>query len=709
MKCKSHLPHALAKRILLFCLFLSPILGHAESDRQTTINAVLGDESWNELRPNQTISEASETERITTHLQYVIGLLKKETDQLVPEQLQNRRHCLQLLSTYIEDGRFPKNRAYPGQRRPCFIDGDRICAVGYLVAKTAGMPEAQRVNQRYQYEYVHNMKDEGLNRWAKKWGFSLRELAMIQPTYDFEYPTPKFEVDLYFDEKTNKIGLQSKDGNKITSARFDAVSPLMMSSKVAIAQVNAKFGLIDAKGEWQLNPTYDIITERGMFLGGFQTPHLMAYKDKKITLLNHLGKAINGEPLDRVSHAKDNYFVGERNGKWGVLYYDGKTIIPFHFKSIEPYLYVASFAVEGENGHGLFARWGDTLIPPVYDELKFVKKYWFATKDGESQLFDTYGKPSSLKGINECYPYARGYSDHNILCKKKGQYGVVGPNHTWLIKPEYDTIKRHGAYHAVYKGSQLGLCDKEGKLVIPTLYESIEQRGYCFMVSNQGKKGLLNREFKVVIPTEYDSLLHVGYTKEGTTNYHCFAAQSGNGWQLMDDLGTLLLEEELDDVRRLNSAYFLAKKNGDAFLGDYSQRKVQLHPTPQFGSLEQLYGEYICYEKYGKYGLLSVNGAHTNEPYTYVTTATYQEPLKNTQMINGYILAKSKNKYGVIDRHANIVVPFNYLEYRIVPTAIFNAQFIYLRTNEGWFEAYSGGLLKPVSQDEVPPRIDPVE
>jgi hypothetical protein len=70
-------------------------------------------------------------------------------------------------------------------RKPCFIDdGGNICAVGYLVEQTAGRAAAEAINARHQYDELLAMDDPTLLAWATKSGFTLTELAMIQPTYD---------------------------------------------------------------------------------------------------------------------------------------------------------------------------------------------------------------------------------------------------------------------------------------------------------------------------------------------------------------------------------------------------------------------------------------------------------------------------------------------------------------------------------------------
>jgi hypothetical protein len=149
-----------------------------------TINPVIGDAALiasGSLKPFLT-----EQERIRTHLLYAEKLLRASSN--APLSARSRRNeLLDHLHDYAVAGVFPSNRDHVG-RKPCFIDdGGNICAVGYLVEKTAGREAAESINEQHQYDELLDMHDAALNAWAASTGFSLEELAMIQPTYNWRY------------------------------------------------------------------------------------------------------------------------------------------------------------------------------------------------------------------------------------------------------------------------------------------------------------------------------------------------------------------------------------------------------------------------------------------------------------------------------------------------------------------------------------------
>lgn len=183
-------------RIGMLLLLLVAGLWHVarsiQSTDNKTINSVIGEEAFKAAFDRPPSSHDSEYTRIHTHLAYVEQLLRERG-----EDDAQRRRSLDLLREYRLLGQFPRNHGYPDQRRPCFIDREgRICAVGYLVEKTAGLELAQHINDRHQYDYLSDMDDSQLLAWAETTGLTLEELAMIQPTYGWWPPAPQTNPEI---------------------------------------------------------------------------------------------------------------------------------------------------------------------------------------------------------------------------------------------------------------------------------------------------------------------------------------------------------------------------------------------------------------------------------------------------------------------------------------------------------------------------------
>lgn len=188
------------KRFSFFvCLLYVSAASFAQS-KMREINAILHDESYIATfgaAPDETTHEQL---RIQTHLYYVENLLRNATPAgLTAIQQANRMDILDMLHEYGEAGKFPVNKDYPGERRPCFIDdAGNICAVGYLVEQTKGRELAEAINAKHQYDFLLDMNEPAIAAWAREYGLTLEECAMIQPAYG---PPPSYETS-YADIKT---------------------------------------------------------------------------------------------------------------------------------------------------------------------------------------------------------------------------------------------------------------------------------------------------------------------------------------------------------------------------------------------------------------------------------------------------------------------------------------------------------------------------
>ena len=167
--------------ILLFCFSMQA------REKKQTINPIIGDLSFIQKFGHAPDETTNEDLRIKTHLEYVENLLRqKDVSDLSPSLREKRSHVLDLLHDYLEAGIFPRNYDMSEFRKPCFIDKDnRICAVGYLVEKTAGRATAERINKTHKYDKIFEMHDAIIDEWIATSGLSKKECAMIQPTYQF--------------------------------------------------------------------------------------------------------------------------------------------------------------------------------------------------------------------------------------------------------------------------------------------------------------------------------------------------------------------------------------------------------------------------------------------------------------------------------------------------------------------------------------------
>lgn len=135
--------------------------------------------------PNEITSFDTDISRIAFHLTLVEKTLRAETPASLDETTKLRRlQLLDELKGYAERRLFPTN-LYHKERTPYFIDDFGVhCAVGYLI-KVSGHPELSKtISSEHNYDYLRDIKTEGVKEWAEYYGFELSELAWIQPGYE---------------------------------------------------------------------------------------------------------------------------------------------------------------------------------------------------------------------------------------------------------------------------------------------------------------------------------------------------------------------------------------------------------------------------------------------------------------------------------------------------------------------------------------------
>ena len=144
--------------------------------KQTDISSVLSETS---IAPG-----INHIDLIALHLELVEKTLKsRSVAHLNPQQQTNRKELLNKLNDYWNKKQFPIND-YLTYKSPVFIDRfGTHCAVGYLMQQSGYESLAREIDNKQKFAYVHQIKVEGVSEWANVQGFTIDELAWIQPGY----------------------------------------------------------------------------------------------------------------------------------------------------------------------------------------------------------------------------------------------------------------------------------------------------------------------------------------------------------------------------------------------------------------------------------------------------------------------------------------------------------------------------------------------
>lgn len=193
----------------------------------------------------------SDKQYIQTHLELVIGILKKaDITDLNDDQRSMRTHLIAVLSDYRLQGIFPLNY-YRSERIPVFIDEHNThCAVGYLIRESGYGNLALQISKTDNYVWVKDLEGEQVMEWQKLSGFTLEELKLIQGAYDSYMP---FALDA-----PNRIEIPQKP--EVIALNFDKSVPdpdkALSSGRKVWIRGEGKNGVLH--GRWEQNYSFKL-------------------------------------------------------------------------------------------------------------------------------------------------------------------------------------------------------------------------------------------------------------------------------------------------------------------------------------------------------------------------------------------------------------------------------------------------------------------
>lgn len=212
--------------------------------------------------PQNVLNESAsltETEAIQLHLQLVEQTLRqRDVSTLTKQQQNNRIAALNELNTYWKKGIFPKNE-YLSYRNPVFIDKyNTFCAVGYLVKATGNEAVSREIAATQNFAYVYEIQSEKLLTWANTYGFTLAELAWIQPGYPANMPTQPMKNGVGGTVYDMMMGTMGTDLIHVAGQFPNGVSTYIsgFSGYDWFPPVNVTGGAVYALAYWNNMPVY---------------------------------------------------------------------------------------------------------------------------------------------------------------------------------------------------------------------------------------------------------------------------------------------------------------------------------------------------------------------------------------------------------------------------------------------------------------------
>lgn len=396
--------------------------------------------------------------------------------------------------------------------------------------------------------------------------------------------------------------------------KSDTSANNMVSTTYFLLNKDNKWGVIDNNAKTIIEATYDdaiiipnnkkdifIITYDANYEDGTYKTKVLNSKGKE--LFTEYDKVVALENYDENNNLwyEDNVLVAEKDGKYGLIDFNGNKILDINFEKIYAIKGIKNTLITEKDGKkGLVNCSGQEVIENKYDEIKSLGE---DTKKYIVKLDNKYG----IESILDCkYQDIKALNNSEIFCvKEEDKYKVIDENGKVIFNEKFDNIETIKDNIIVYQYK-----DK-----------------YCaYDVKNNKKLDKTYKELKY------------------TTN-NLFIAKLDDNYGIIDIDNNIKIKENYSNINYYDELdiYELEEKDGN--LNTILNSKLEQITT---GIVNE-----VNYEK-------SYIKIWTEEGYNYCRLNGETISSKDVLTNNNLFLSKQNNKYGFVDKNGNVVIDYIY-------------------------------------------------
>lgn len=267
-------------------------------------------------------------------------------------------------------------------------------------------------------------------------------------------------------------------------------------------KVGEKYGYINSKGEYLINPQFDLAT---FFRGDLA----LVQSGKKYGYINKKGDFT-------INPIYNNATVFREDIAWVVKPNDAPTAI----NTQGEILFTLREAEEVENFSGGLARFktvdkygyinikGEVVIPPIYQAAHMFSEGLAAVKDS---LTDGYGyiDTGGKIVINYQFDDATNFRNNQaIVLLANSGYGTIDKQGKYIINPQFSLMIADEDKYIIrlQDGASYGYCDTKGKIIINPQFEDCSSFGDSKLAAAKMNKkyGYIDETGKIVINPQFD-------------------------------------------------------------------------------------------------------------------------------------------------------------------------------------------------------------
>ena len=384
-----------------------------------------------------------------------------------------------------------------------------------------------------------------------------------------------------------------------------------------------KWGVIDENGDIIIEPSYEEMmiipnNKTDIFLctydvnydtGDYSTKALNSKNQEIFTEYNKV-EAINNHDENDTLWYEDNVLKVQKDGKWGVINYDGKVLLNTEYDSIESVQGIKNaLLIEKEGKYGVADNEGKIILDPIYTGVTNLGK------DNRS-----------------------GY----IVKNDEGLYGIVDASKNVILENKYEEIEKvyGNDLYVVSQNGKQKIVNKDGQDVLTEGFDQItnilKTKDSGVIYTSNGKYGIMTLIGEIKIEAQYDNLV------EAKANV--FIATKDNKRGIID----------IDNQEKLPFDYNTITYNeiGDIYVAEDENYNSQVmnnqFEVKQTGILIEINTD-------SGYFVL-----RQNDEYKYYNFKFEEKNKKDILTSHTLYLDKKDNQYGYIDKNGNVVVEYMY-------------------------------------------------
>ena len=394
----------------------------------------------------------------------------------------------------------------------------------------------------------------------------------------------------------------------------DSSASKLVSTTYFVINKDSKWGVIDNNAKTVIYPTYDdaiIIpnNKQPIFICMYDVNYEDGTYETKV--LNEKGKEVFKEydkvlPLENYSQNNNvwyeaNVLLVEKDGKCGLINFDGKQILDTVYEEIYPLKGIENSLITVKNEKvGLVDDSGHEVIPNEYQEIKTLGK---DTKKYIVKQNDKYG----IYDVLDCkYEEILALNNNKVFCvKEDGKYKVINNKEEILFSESFKEIKAVKDNFIVYKNS----------------------KGYT----------AYNVETKTKLAKEYKDLIYTSNNK--------FISKSGNNYGIIN----------LDNEIKVDFKYSKINYYEDLKVYELEINNIDMNKILNSELAEIAHG--VVSETNAKKAYVKI---WTEEGYKYFETNGQEKKSKDILTNNNLFLSKENGKYGFVDKEGKVIVDYIY-------------------------------------------------